>query len=524
MFRKYLFVFFLALMVFIFPTALAEEKLAFTEKSLIVYVGEPFQLPLNRDPEGVTLTSSNNKVASMDESGLVTPKSKGTATLYAAVRGENGKVQRANMKVTVKQRVDSIAIESMDVYVPLGQNRKLDAQVVPANASNRTLLYTSSDESIATVNQRGSVSGKALGQCTVTIQSEMEPSVILQCNVTVVKPITSIKMEVPKGTSIWTGETYQLQPQILPADASHPQVTYESKNTRVATVDENGLVTGVGRGTATIMVRAADGSRRSYACRITVKQKPTSIQLKTTEAVLNPKGRLRVQATVLPRTTNSTKVEWYSTDETVATVNQKGRIKAEGVGTCQIVCRSIAFPEVYAVCDVFCMIPMTDIYLNADSLILEAGETFQAVYGYEPLDATDRPMIWLSGNTTVATVDEKGLITAKQPGNTAVTVQSPDKKKLNDTILITVNQNAGTLTLKPETLTIAAGETKRLHGLITPRNADNNLTWESSDPAVASLAPNRATCMLTANKPGTCLITVTSPDGRLSSQCTVTVE
>ncbi|MBQ8536648.1 MAG: Ig-like domain-containing protein, partial [Clostridia bacterium] len=170
------------------------------------------------------------------------------------------------------------------------------------------------------------------------------------------------------------------------------------------------------------------------------------------------------------------------------------------------------------------LIPMTDLYLNEETLEMKSGDTFQAAYAYEPLDATDRPMLWQSGNPTVATVDEKGLITARQAGNTAVTVQSPDKAKLNDTILITVTQNAGSLTLKPETLTIGVGETKRLHGVITPRNADNNLIWQTSDESVASLAPTRATCMLTANKPGACVITVTSPDGSLTSQCTVTVE
>ncbi|MBQ2700636.1 MAG: Ig domain-containing protein [Clostridia bacterium] len=503
--------------------ALGEERLAFTEKSMTLYAGEEALLPLNRSPEGVTLTTSHKNVVSVEADGTLVPLKKGTAKIYAAVRGENGKVQRDTLQVTVKQRVTGITAEE-NLFVPLGQTRNLEAAAMPNSASNRKLIYTSSDESVATVNHRGAVTGKALGECVVTITSEMEPEVTLQCQITVVNPITSIKVEVPKGTSIWTGETYQLTPVIAPSDATYPQVTYESKNTRVATVDQNGLVTGMGRGTATIMVRAADGSRRSYSCRITVKQKPTEIKLKVTEATLKPKQTLRVQATVMPKTTNSTKVEWYSTDPSVASVNQKGRIKAEGVGSCQIVCRSIAFPDVYSVVDVYCLIPMTDITLNADSLVMTAGETFQASYTFEPADATDRPMIWQSGNPAVATVDAAGLITAHAAGNTAVTVQSPDKKNLNDTILITVNQSAGTLTLKPETLTLKTGETKRLHGLITPRNADNNLRWETSDAAVASINPTRATCMLTANKPGVCVITVTSPDGSLTSQCTVTVE
>ena len=515
--------FFLFLLMFFSLGALAEEHLAFTEKSLTAYVGEAVQLPLNREAQGVTFSSSHGSIAAADENGLLTPYKKGSVKIYAAVRGEDGKVQRATLMVTVKQRVSEITAQT-DHYVPLGQTRNLEAEALPNTASNRKLHYVSSDESIATVNHRGAVTGHKLGQCTVTIQSEMEPSITLTCQITVVKPLTSIKVEIPRGTSIWAGETYQLSPQLAPADATHPRVIYESKNTRVATVDENGLVTGVGRGTATIMARTADGSRLSYSCRITVKQPPTAISLRQTSALLTPGGRLRVQATVKPANTNSTKVEWFSTDETVATVNQKGRIQAVGVGSCQIICRSVAFPMVQSAVDVVCRIPMTAISLNTDSLLMKAGETFQAAYTFEPMEATDRPMIWHSGNPAVATVDENGLITAHKAGNTAISVQNPEKKKLSDTILITVEQNAGTLTLKPDALTIGVGETKRLHGIITPRNADNNLIWTVSDVSVASLAPNRATCMLTAKAPGSCVVTITSPDGSLTSQCLVTVE
>jgi len=520
---KKFFLFLLTILLLTSASALGEERLAFTEKSLTVYAGEPMTLPLNRAFEGVTLTSSNKSVAAVEEDGTLMPLKKGTARIYAAVRTEKGKVQRANMEVIVKQRVTGIDGET-EFYVPLGQNRRLGAAVAPASASNRKLIYTSSDESIATVNARGSVTGKQLGECTVTIRSEMEPSVMLMCRVTVVKPVASIKVEVPKGTAIWTGETYQLTAQVSPDDATRPQVTWESKNPRVATVDENGLVTGVGRGAATIVARATDGSRRSYSCRVQVKQKPTSIYMKVDSATLSPGQKLRVQANAMPRNTNSTKVEWYSTDETVATVNQKGRIEAVGVGKCDIVCRSIAFTEVASRVAVTVRIPMKSVSLNGDSLVMKAGETFQARYTFEPVDATDLAMIWHSGNTAVATVDENGLITALKPGNTAVSVRNPEKKRVTDTILITVEQNAGTLTLKPDALTLAVGETKRLHGIITPRNADNNLQWHCSDESVATLAPNRGTCKITAQGKGTCVVTVTSPDGSLTSQCAVTVE
>lgn len=522
MLRKIFIFICLSLILFALP-ALSEERIAFTSKTLTAYVGENILLPLNRSFEGVSLSTSDKKVAAVEEDGTLIPLKKGTANIYAAIRGENGKVQRTTLQLTVKQRVTGIAAEH-ELFVPLGEVRNLRAAAEPSNASDRRLNYTSSDESIASVNQRGAVTGHTLGQCVVTIQSQMDPTVVYQCRITVVKPVSSIKIEIPKGTAIWTGETYQVTPVVKPADATYPQVTFESKNPKVATVDENGVITGVGRGAATIVARSADGSRRSYSARIQVKQKPTSIYMRITEATLSPGQKLRVQARAMPKNTNSTKVEWLSSDETVATVTDKGRITAVGVGRCSIICRSIAFPDVFGEVAVTVRIPMTAVSLNADSLQLKAGETFQAHYTFEPADATDLPMIWQSGNLTVATVDGKGLITAVSPGNTAVSVRNPEKKRVTDTILITVEQNAGTLTLKPEALTVAVGETKRLHGLITPRNADNDLQWTISDESVATIAPNRGTCKLTAKAPGTCVVTVTSPDGTLTSQCAVTVE
>lgn len=504
--------------------ALGEESLAFTEKSLTVFAGDGFQLPLNRSAQGVTLVSSDSKIASVDEDGWVTPHKKGSVTLTAAQRTESGKIQRASLRLTVKRRVDAITAETTRLFLPLGKSRSLEAQVVPSHASDRTILYASSDERVAAVSKRGKITAQGLGQCVITLQSRQNPEIILACQVTVVNPVTSVSLDVEKNASLWVGETYQLAPAYEPADASYPAFTYLSKNEKVATVDAQGLVTAVGRGTATLVVKAADGSGQSAQCRLTVRQQPTQITLKWDSLKLNPGESRRLPAAVLPKNNSDSRVVWSSTDEAVATVSERGGITALGPGQCRIICRSLNFPEVWAACALDTFVPMTHLSFAADRITLSPGETYQADYLFEPEDATDRAMIWRSGNEAVATVDGSGLITAGQAGHTAVSVQSPDKKSLNAALLVTVTQGIGSLSLMEEALTLAPGESQRLHAVITPRNAQGDLIWFSSDEQVAAVSAARSTARLTAQGTGSCVVTVATADGLLSAQASVTVK
>lgn len=142
-----------------------------------------------------------------------------------------------------------------------------------------------------------------------------------------------------KSATILFGKTLQLIATIKPANASNKQLTWKSSNTRVATVSNTGLVSTVAGGTATITVKANDGSRKNATCRITVKQYVGKVTLNTHTVNLTKRGKTyRLKATVLPTTASNRKVKWSSNNTRIATVSSSGTVTAKGTGTCTITC------------------------------------------------------------------------------------------------------------------------------------------------------------------------------------------
>ena len=135
--------------------------------------------------------------------------------------------------------------------------------MAPATASEKTVTWTSSDESIATV-VNGRVTGKKAGTCTITCASTTNPEVTASATVIVSQLVKSIIFTNPKEElSFKVGEKLQLQWEIEPDDVTDTSVTFRSAHPKIATVDSDGVVTAVSRGTASIYVTAQDASSGS---------------------------------------------------------------------------------------------------------------------------------------------------------------------------------------------------------------------------------------------------------------------
>ena len=136
------------------------------------------------------------------------------------------------------------------------------------------------------------------------------------------------------------GSTLQLIPTITPEDAENKKLTWNSSNEAIATVDENGLVTGVASGNTVITATTTDGSNLSATCNILVPTLITGITLKTTESVAMTKTVI-LTATVTPSNATSKTVTWKSSNESIATVNSSGVVTGKAVGTANITATAI---------------------------------------------------------------------------------------------------------------------------------------------------------------------------------------
>ena len=224
--------------------------------------------PSNASNKTITWTSSNGNVAKVDQNGNVTAVNEGTATITA--KSNNGKI--ATCKVTVinpaSVAVSSVGLNSTSITLKNIRNYKLTATVSPSNASNKTIIWTSSNSNVARVDANGNVTAVNAGTATITAKSNNGKTTT--CKVTVINPasVAVSSVGLKSSTTIVKGKTEKLTATVSPSNASNKAVTWTSSNSNVARVDANGNVTAVNAGTATITAKSNNG--KIATCKVTV--------------------------------------------------------------------------------------------------------------------------------------------------------------------------------------------------------------------------------------------------------------
>jgi len=229
--------------------------------------------PSNASNKSVTWSSNSASVATVSSTGVVTGNAPGTATITAKAADGSGK--SATSTVTVKPiLVSSVSITATSTSVTVGGTMTLTASVLPSNAANKSVTWSSSNTSVATVSSTGMVTGKAPGTATITAKAADGSGKSATVTIMVPAPfvfVTGISI-APSSVAVAVGGTATLIATITPSTATNKLVTWSSSNTNVATVSSAGVVYGVAAGTATITVRAADGSGKTTAVSVTVLQ------------------------------------------------------------------------------------------------------------------------------------------------------------------------------------------------------------------------------------------------------------
>lgn len=293
-----------------------------------MYVNDSKQLsaiitPTNATNKFLVWSSSNPEIVSVDQNGLVTALAPGSAKISASSQDGSGIV--AYCDIVVKQHVSSISIseESIDAYV--GQPVILSVTILPSNATNKNFSVESSDESIATVAKSGqniTLQPLGIGNTTITVTSE-DGEYTAECDVVVRQYVESISLNKTTG-SIYVGESMQLTATIAPANASDKTIKWESSNSNIATVDQNGSVTAVSPGTVTITARVQDGSGVVATCNVTVKQHVSSISLSSSSINLELGRSATITASIMPANATNTNYSVVSSDNNIATVSKNG--------------------------------------------------------------------------------------------------------------------------------------------------------------------------------------------------------
>ena len=213
--------------------------------------------PSNATDTTVTWTSSNETIATIDQSGIVTALAVGETTITAITNDGNFEAVASLTVLPIK--VTGVTLDPTSLQVYLGSTGSLKANILPSNATDTTVTWTSSNETIATIDQSGIVTALTVGETTITaVTTDGSFEAVASLTVLPVS-VTGITIE-PTNLKILLNSTGSLTPEITPENATNKAITWSSDDTSVATVDENGLVTGISVGNTTINGTTNDGS------------------------------------------------------------------------------------------------------------------------------------------------------------------------------------------------------------------------------------------------------------------------
>lgn len=288
--------------------------------------------------KAVTWTSSDTNIATVDENGLVTAKSEGTATIIATAGGVSDSCAVTVSAVTVP--ATGVTVNPAELTLSIGGTGTLTANVSPEGATD-TVTWSSSDPAVATV-ENGVVTAVGVGEAIITATAG---GVSATCKVTVQPdaiPVTDVTVTADR-TSLYNGEVAVLTATVLPENATDKTVTWTSSDETVATVDANGRVTAVSAGSVTIT--AAAGGVTSEAVFIVV-QGPAPVlvgSVNVNPAALNlTEGDARaLTATVGPENATNRAVVWTSSNPSVAAVDGNGVVTALRAGSAVITATAI---------------------------------------------------------------------------------------------------------------------------------------------------------------------------------------
>ncbi len=466
--------------------------------------------------QSVTWSSSNTSIATVNAaSGVVTAVGVGIAEITATAAG--GGVTGTTLVVVSYAVAIGVTVSPSPLNLVLGGTGNVTATVAPSSAS-QSVTWSSSDTSIATVNAAsGLVTAVGIGIATITATAAGGVTGTTSVDVSYA-PATGVTVFPSPLNLVLGGTTGNVYASVAPSTASQ-SVTWSSSDTSIATVNAaSGLVTAKGKGIATITATALGGVTGTTS--VDVSYAPaTSVTVFPPSNSLPIGDQVYLTATVAPATYANPSVTWSSSDTSIATVNASGVVTAVGIGIA-IITATVAGGVTGTTLVGVSYAPATGVIVSPipSPLNLLFGGTGNVTATVAPSNAS-QSVTWSSSNTSIATVNALGVVTAVGAGIATITATSTTDVTKFGTTTITVNYatTTGIDPLTPNPLSIVQGRTGTITARVLPTSANQSVTWISSNPAIAKVS---LTGVVSGISVGSAIITATN---NIGDQATATV-
>lgn len=464
--------------------------------------------------KSVEWKSSDEKVASVNSNGVVEFVGAGKVDISAAsVLGGAS----ASTSFDVRSDIKKIILDKSEANMIKGGTIRLSATAEPGDAYNTMMRWESDDEDVASVSQDGVVSAHKSGKAVITVRSTAVSGVSASCTVTVTTPVQSITMS-PKVASIAVGEKMTLTATVLPEDADNRKVKWTSSKPEVVTVSDDGEITGAGSGEAVVTAYSDEKSDVKAECTVTVikEKKPvSSVTFNVTSQQMNVNTTFQIVATVQPEDATSKVLQWTSSNESVATVDDKGLVSAKAEGSTNIVALATDGSGKSATCSITVVDPsnikITSLSFSpVASQYLEKGNTLSIIPVILPQNASNKTLTWISSDEKVATVSDQGVVTPVAEGNVSISARTNDGSDLGAKLdLIVVDRYVPVKGVKiyangsqvSGNYNLYVGEKQLFEAVLNPSDATNqNVRWEKNVGGRGVAYPNGKFCEVTAGE------------------------
>jgi uncharacterized protein YjdB len=469
--------------------------------------------PANASRPGLTWSSSDLGVATVDDTGTVTGVRAGSARIVAM--SDNGLAAGCDITVRDVTFAESIEMGISKLVMGEGTSYKMPLDIEPSDA-DEAITWATDDATVAAVDKAGNISAKGLGDAVITATTER--GIQANVNVKVVnkgKEVTAIRMEKEK-VALYEGNALQLEYKLEPKSPADGTITWTSSDPSVADMNASGLLVAEKPGVITMTATATSGI--SASVQVTVKGAELSIS--PNPVTLKKGATQKLTAKILPSGLILT-TTWKTDDPTIATVDEEGTVTAVANGLTAVTASlesGVTQTVMVSVVDV----PAKAIKMNKGKLKMTVGGQQALKVKISPANATIRNAFWTSSNESVATVDENGKITAMAPGKVVITAKTHNGKKARCLLQVDpVALKSIKLSRSSATLTVGIGDenTLQLTADTNPVSAGASaVKWGTSNKKVATVDANG---LVTALAPGKAVIRALS--GRVKADCKITV-
>lgn len=495
------------------------ESVDFEQEVVTMGLNESYQLepiikPINAEDKKLTYIVEDENIIDINENGLITSKAKGKTNVN--VISSNG--AGTSIEVKVESSMTDLVLNTDEVIIAKGENYQLKSNYVSG------IEWYSSNNKVVTVNSNGLLKGISNGEAIITVINKYGR---INTTKVVVKgsgiPVSKIILDKTE-LSLKPGSNYKMTVSILPTNATNKDLIWETSDSRIATVSDDGTIVALRTGEA--MITAYSGSKVQSSVKVNVSStaiSADSLEISPESIILLKGDTFNLKTKIIPSNVTNKDVIWETSDSSVVSIDEFGLIKAHKTGMVVITATSNGLTSKASVEVKSNVVEITSVSINEKDLTLKVGQKVELTANYLPQNATNKKFIWDSNNDVVS-ISNSGLVTALKAGTSTITVKSTNGK--SDSIKITVDNTSSGGTTNPndtsvsevllnlENINIHIGQTKQLKATVLPLNAINSsLTWISGNESVATISSSG---LVTGINPGTTQISVITANGKVA--------